>query len=299
MKTILVTGGCGFVGSHLCRYLLARGDRVMVIDNLSTGSLENIQDIKDKLFFIEQDVVKSIGAYFDEIYNLACPASPKYYQKHPIETTKASVWGALSMLELARMTGARILQASTSEVYGDPLEHPQPETYNGNVNPIGIRSCYDEGKRMAESLFFDYHRKYGVNIRVARIFNTYGPNMAKDDGRVISNFINQAKEGKDITIHGGHQTRCFMYVDDLIKGLVTVMESDITGPVNLGRPEEHTIGDVARLVKLITASKSEFVYGGVPQDDPVRRKPDITLARSLGWEPKIDLYEGLQKLIDI
>jgi UDP-glucuronate decarboxylase len=304
---ILVTGGTGFLGSNLCKALVENGDDVVCLDNNYTGRMENIANLIDKpnFMFIEKDVCEplKVKGKFDQIYNLACPASPPAYQgKHSIETTRTCVLGAMNMLELAKEHGATILQTSTSEVYGDPLVHPQTEEYRGNVNPIGIRSCYDEGKRCAESLFFDYNRHEGVNIKVVRIFNTYGVNMDKNDGRVVSNFINQALNGEDITIYGdGTQTRSFCYVDDLIKGLVKMMNSpkEVTGPVNLGNPGEFTMLELAKLTLEKINSKSNIVYRPLPKDDPTRRKPDITKAKTiLGWEPKISLSEGLDKTIE-
>lgn len=304
---ILVTGGTGFLGSNLCKALVENGDNVVCLDNNYTGKLENVAELIDKpnFIFIEKDVCEplKVKGEFDQIYNLACPASPPAYQgKHSIETTRTCVLGAMNMLELAKEHGATILQTSTSEVYGDPLVHPQTEEYRGNVNPIGIRSCYDEGKRCAESLFFDYNRHEGVDIKVVRIFNTYGVNMDKNDGRVVSNFINQALNGEDLTIYGhGTQTRSFCYVDDLIKGLIKMMNSskDIKGPINLGNPCEFTMLELAKLTLEKVNSKSNIVYRPLPKDDPTRRKPDITKAKTfLGWEPKISLSEGLDKTIE-
>lgn len=303
---ILVTGGAGFIGSHLCRTLLEDGNEVFCLDNFFTGSKTNIEDllINEKFTLIEQDVtnplIKKINV--DQIYNLACPASPVHYQYDPVKTTLTSVIGSINMLELAKETGARILQASTSEVYGDPEVHPQPEEYWGKVNPIGIRSCYDEGKRCAETLFFDYYRQNNVDIRVIRIFNTYGPNMAADDGRVVSNFIVQALENKDITIYGdGSQTRSFQYVDDLVSGMIKMMNNDknFVGPVNLGNPGEFTIKELAEIVlKKLPNSKSKIILKDLPADDPKQRKPKIDLAKKmLAWEPKIPLDEGLDKTI--
>ncbi len=308
---ILVTGGAGFIGSHLVEYLLNQGHRVIVLDNFFTGSRENLSHLKDnsKLEIIEHDVVEMVNkdkldlaeVKLDRIYNLACPASPIHYQKEPVETIKANVMGMLHMLKLAKVSGARILQASTSEVYGDPEEHPQKESYWGNVNCIGPRACYDEGKRCAETLCFDYHREYGVDIRVARIFNTYGPRMDMDDGRVVSNFIVQALQGKDLTIYGdGKQTRSFQYVDDLVVALVKLMETDdFSGPVNLGNPGEFTIQELANKVLELTGSRSKVVYKELPEDDPARRKPDISLAKEkLDWQPAVKLEDGLIKTIE-
>ena len=304
-KKILVTGGAGFVGSHLCRRLLSEGHEVLCVDNLFTGNKGNILDLLDhkKFEFIRHDVTFPLYVEVNEIYNLACPASPIHYQFDPVQTTKTSVHGTINMLGLAKRTGARILQASTSEVYGDPEVHPQPESYWGMVNPIGYRSCYDEGKRCAETLFFDYYRQHKLNIRVVRIFNTYGPNMHPNDGRVVSNFIVQALQDKDITIYGdGTQTRSFQYVDDLIEGMVRMMnnEDGFTGPVNLGNPVEFTIRQLAeRVLQLIPESKSTTIYHPLPQDDPRQRQPDIALAREkLGWSPTVKLDEGLVKTIE-
>lgn len=303
-KRVLVTGGAGFIGSHLCEKLLEVGNDVVCMDNLFTGQKDNIRHMMDNPYFefIRHDILEDVYVECDQIYNLACPASPVHYQYDPIKTGKTSVIGALHTLGLAKRCHARILQASTSEVYGDPEVHPQPETYRGCVNPIGIRSCYDEGKRMAETLFFDYHRQHGVDIKVLRIFNTYGPRMRLDDGRVVSNFIVQALRGEDITIYGdGSQTRSFCYVDDLVEGMIRVMDSreGFTGPINLGNPGEFTMLQLAEMVKKLTASDSRIVYMPLPQDDPVQRKPDITLAKKeLSWEPKIGLEEGLIRTID-
>jgi len=304
MKKILVTGGAGFLGSHLCDRLVAQGEHVLVVDNYFTGSKRNIEHLLDCKNFevIRQDICIPLYVEVDEIYNLACPASPVHYQRDPVQTTKTSIIGAYNMLGLAKRTGAKILQASTSEVYGDPVVHPQTEQYWGNVNPVGIRSCYDEGKRAAETLFFDYHRMHGVRIKVMRIFNTYGPRMAEADGRVVSNFIVQALRHQDITIYGdGLQTRSFCYVDDLLNGMMALMASDdaVTGPVNIGNPEEFTIGGLAEQVIFITGSTSTVIHENLPRDDPRQRRPDISLAKSLlGWEPKIRLDEGLKKTID-
>lgn len=303
-KRILVTGGAGFIGSHLCEKLLMQGNDVICMDNLFTGQKDNIRHLMgDPYFeFIRHDILEDVYVECDQIYNLACPASPIYYQYDPIKTGKTSVIGALHTLGLAKRCHARILQASTSEVYGDPEIHPQPETYRGCVNPNGIRSCYDEGKRMAETLFFDYHRQHKVDIKVIRIFNTYGPRMRSDDGRVVSNFIVQALKNEDITIYGdGMQTRSFCYVDDLVDGMIRMMESrdGFTGPVNLGNPGEFTILRLAKLVIEMTGSKSKIIYMPLPQDDPVQRKPVIELAKKeLDWEPTIQLEEGLEKTID-
>lgn len=307
MSTVLVTGGTGFLGSNLCRYLLNNKNKVICVDNNYTGSLVNVVDfLKHPDFkYVDFDVTEpfDISDKVDYIYNLACPASPKYYQgKHAIQTTKTCVYGAINMLELAKKKNAVILQTSTSEIYGEPKVHPQTEDYRGNVNPIGIRSCYDEGKRCAESLFFDFCRYEGVKIKVVRIFNTYGPNMASDDGRVVSNFICQALDNQDITIYGkGDQTRSFCYVDDLIRGLVLMMQSDpnFTGPVNLGNPQEFTIKELAQKIVAKTNSNSKIIYKDLPSDDPTRRKPDITLAKEkLSWRPKVSLDEGLDKTIE-
>ena len=305
MKKILVTGGCGFIGSNLCKKLLDAGNYVICIDNLFTGTEKNIAAFKDKpnFKFIYHDVINPLNLEenIDEIYNLACPASPIHYQFNPIKTAKTSVFGALNMLELATQKQAKILQASTSEIYGDPDVHPQPEAYWGYVNSIGIRSCYDESKRMAETLFFDYHRQYSTAIKLIRIFNTYGPNMNIDDGRVISNFIVQALRNKDITVYGsGLQTRSFCYIDDLLEGMTKMMESDnnFIGPVNLGNPEEFTMLSLAELIISMTGSKSKIEFKPLPSDDPARRKPLIDLAKQkLKWEPKINLQTGLTKTI--
>jgi UDP-glucuronate decarboxylase len=304
MKKILVTGGAGFLGSHLCDRLVAQGHHVLAVDNYFTGSKYNIEHLLDCKNFeiIRQDICLPLYVEVDEIYNLASPASPMHYQRDPVQTTKTSIIGAYNMLGLAKRTGAKILQASTSEVYGDPTVHPQPETYWGNVNPIGIRSCYDEGKRAAETLFFDYHRMHNVRIKVMRIFNTYGPRMAESDGRVVSNFIVQALREQDITVYGdGLQTRSFCYVDDLLNGMMALMASDdsITGPVNIGNPGEFTIRELAEQVIFMTGSSSKIIQHPLPQDDPRQRRPDISLAKSaLGWEPKIQLQQGLNKTID-
>lgn len=301
---ILVTGGAGFLGSHLCDRLIQNGDEVICVDNLFTGSLDNIRDLvqNPRFTFLAHDITEPIfNIEVDQIYNLACPASPPHYQYDPIKTTKTSVFGILHMLGLAKRCNARILQASTSEVYGDPLVHPQPESYRGNVNPDGIRSCYDEGKRMAESLMFDYHRQHNVEIKIIRIFNTYGPRMNPNDGRVVSNFIVQALQGKDITIYGdGNQTRSFCYVDDLIEGMIRLMNSEqgFSGPCNIGNPEEFTMLELAKKIIQLTDSNSKLVYCQLPADDPTQRKPVIELAKKeLNWEPKVSLDDGLEKTI--
>lgn len=304
MKRILVTGGAGFIGSHLCERLVNEGNDVICVDNFFTGSKKNIEQLFDCHNFelIRHDVTKELLVEVDQIYNLACPASPVHYQYDPVKTINTSVMGAINMLELAKTVKARVLQASTSEVYGDPAVHPQPEEYWGNVNPIGVRSCYDEGKRVAETLFFDYHRQYDVDIKVIRIFNTYGPNMNANDGRVVSNFIVQALKGDDITIYGdGKQTRSFCYVDDLVEGMIRMMNSrdGFTGPVNLGNPGEFTMLELAEKVIKLTGSKSKIVHKPLPQDDPTQRKPVIVLAeRELQWKPTIDLQEGLRRTIE-
>jgi len=304
MKRILVTGGAGFIGSHLCKRLLDEGNEVLCVDNFFTGNKNNISEFLDNKRFelLRHDITFPLYVEVDEIYNLACPASPIHYQFDPVQTTKASIYGAINMLGLAKRTRAKILQASTSEVYGDPEIHPQSESYWGRVNPIGIRACYDEGKRCAETLFFDYWRQHKVKIRVVRIFNTYGPNMHPNDGRVISNFIIQALKGEDITIYGdGSQTRSFQYIDDLIDGMIKMMNNtdDFVGPVNLGNPDEFTIKKLAEKVIEMTGLKSKIVYMPLPEDDPKQRQPNITLAKQkLNWEPKIDLEEGLKKTIE-
>lgn len=302
-KKILVTGGAGFLGSHLCERLLNEGHEVVCLDNYFTGQKENVVHLLKNPFFelIRHDVIMPFFIEVDEIYNLACPASPIHYQYNPIKTVKTSVMGAINMLGLAKRIKAKILQASTSEVYGDPRIHPQPESYWGYVNPIGIRACYDEGKRAAETLFVNYHIQNQVRIKIMRIFNTYGPRMHPHDGRVVSNFIVQALQGNDITIYGnGSQTRSFCYVDDLIDGMIRLMNTgdDFTGPVNIGNPNEFTIKELAEMVIRLTGSKSKIIQEPLPPDDPAQRQPDITLARKvLGWEPKIMLEEGLQKTI--
>lgn len=303
MSRVLVTGGAGFLGSHLCDRLIEAGNEVICVDNLFTGSKDNIRHLLShpKFEFIRHDVTQPLYVEVDRIFNLACPASPPHYQYDPIKTAQTSVFGAMNMLGLAKRCHARILQASTSEVYGDPLIHPQPESYRGNVNTIGIRSCYDEGKRMAETLFFDYHRQHDVDIKVIRIFNTYGPRMNPSDGRVVSNFIVQALKGEDITIYGdGRQTRSFCYVDDLIEGMIRMMNSEnFTGPVNLGNPGEFTMLELAQKVLELTGSHSKLVYMPLPGDDPTQRKPVIDLAKEkLDWEPTIALEEGLKKTIE-
>ena len=301
MERILVTGGAGFIGSHLCKRLLEDGNEIICLDNFFTGSLDNIKQLHEYKTFklVTHDITESFSADIDRIYNLACPASPPHYQYNAIKTIKTSVLGIINMLELADRCKARILQASTSEVYGDPAEHPQKESYWGNVNPIGIRSCYDEGKRCAETLMMDYHRQNSTDIRIVRLFNTYGPNMLTNDGRVVSNFIIQALKNEDITIYGdGSQTRSFCYIDDLIDGLVRMMNSDCIGPVNLGNPSERTILNLAELIIKLTGSKSKIIHMPLPADDPVKRQPDITTAESvLNWKPKVGIEEGLMKTI--
>jgi len=303
-KKTLVTGGAGFIGSHLCERLLADGDYVICLDNLFTGSFENIRNLtSNKNFeFIEHDIIVEFNTEVDKIYNLACPASPPHYQFDSVKTLKTSVLGIMNMLELAKACNAKILQTSTSEVYGDPKVNPQSETYWGNVNPIGVRSCYDEGKRCAETLMMDYHRQYGVDTRIVRIFNTYGPKMDKNDGRVVSNFILQALKNEDITIYGnGLQTRSFCYVEDLVDGLVKMMNNPqkFAGPVNLGNDSERTILDFAKLIIEMTGSKSKIINKDLPSDDPLQRKPDLKLAKQeLNWEPSTDIKNGIQKTID-
>jgi UDP-glucuronate decarboxylase len=301
---ILITGGAGFLGSHLCERLLSEGNEVICVDNFYTGDKENIRHLmtNPKFEIIRHDITSPLQVEVDYILNFACPASPVHYQKDPVQTIKTSVHGAINMLDLARDIGATILQASTSEVYGDPEIHPQPEEYWGRVNPIGIRSCYDEGKRCAETLFFDYHREYGLNIKVIRIFNTYGPRMQLNDGRVVSNFIVQALKGEDITIYGdGSQTRSFCYVDDLIEGIVRFIGTgnDVTGPINLGNPGEFSMIQLAETIIKLTQSKSKIVFRDLPSDDPRQRKPIIDKAvKELAWTPKVQLEEGLAKTID-
>ena len=303
VKRIMVTGGCGFLGSHLCEQLLHDTHDVLCVDNCFTGTKDNIVHLMDhpRFEFVRHDITFPLYVEVDQIYNLACPASPVHYQFDPVQTTKTSVHGAINMLGLAKRVKAKILQASTSEVYGDPEVHPQPEAYWGRVNPIGIRACYDEGKRCAETLFFDYHRQHRVRIKVARIFNTYGPRMHPNDGRVISNFIVQALKGEPITIYGdGSQTRSFCYVDDLVEGLVKLMDSRdaFTGPVNLGNPHEHSILELAEMIIAMTNSKSSLVYAPLPSDDPQQRRPDTTLAEAeLDWQPQTALDKGLKKTI--
>jgi len=303
-KRILVTGGAGFVGSHLCETLLARGHEVFCLDNFFTGQKQNIIHLLDHPYFelIRHDITMPFFIEADEIYNLACPASPIHYQYNGIKTIKTSVMGAINMLGLAKRLNAKVLQASTSEVYGDPEVHPQPESYWGNVNPIGPRACYDEGKRCAEALFVNYHRQNRVKIKIARIFNTYGPRMHPNDGRVVSNFIVQALKGEDITIFGnGTQTRSFCYVDDMVKALIALMETPdtVTGPINLGNPGEFTMLELAEAVLRLTGSRSKIVHMPLPQDDPMQRQPDITLAReTLGWQPEVHLEQGLKHTID-
>ena len=303
MKTIIVTGGAGFIGSNLCRRLLHEGNHVICLDNLSSGSENNIKDLQnnDRFEMIRHDVIEPINIKADRIFHLACPASPVFYQKDPIATSKTLFMGALNMLEVARANDARILLSSTSEIYGEPLIHPQIEEYRGNVEPNGIRSCYDEGKRMAESLFFDYHRTYGTDIRVVRIFNTYGPGMLPDDGRVVSNFIVQALQEKDLTIYGdGSQTRSLCFVDDTVEALLRMMEKpDITGPVNIGNDHELCVKEIAEHIIKLTGSFSRMISRPLPEDDPTRRRPDITKARTiLDWEPSVSVDEGLSKTID-
>ena len=303
MNRILITGGAGFIGSHLCNKLISEGEDVTCLDNLFTGSLENIQNLfdYDNFHFVEHDIIHPYYGVFDQIYNLACPASPYHYQYDPIKTSKSCYLGALNMLGLAKKTNARILQASTSEIYGDPVFHPQKETYHGYVNPIGIRSCYDEGKRIAETLFFDYYRMHAVNIIVMRIFNTYGPNMQINDGRVVSNFIVQALKNEVITIYGnGEQSRSFCYIDDLVAGLILGMNDsrNLTGPVNIGNPNDISIKVLAEKIVSLIGSSSKTVYHPLPQDDPVRRKPDISkIQNEFGWLPSVDLEDGLQQTI--
>jgi UDP-glucuronate decarboxylase len=304
MKRILITGGAGFIGSHLCERLLKEGNDIICLDNYFTGAKKNIEHLIGNPYFelVRHDITHNFFAEVDEIYNLACPASPVHYQYNPIKTVKTSVMGAINMLGLAKRIKAKVLQASTSEVYGDPNEHPQKESYWGNVNPIGKRSCYDEGKRCAETLFMDYHTQNNVRIKIMRIFNTYGPRMNPDDGRVVSNFIVQAIHNKEITIYGkGSQTRSFQYIDDLLEGMVRLMNTDdkITGPVNVGNPNEFTILELAEKVIKLTKSKSKITFHQLPADDPIQRNPDITLAKKIlnDWQPKVQLEEGLDKTI--
>ena len=303
MKNIIVTGGAGFIGSHLCEILLAEGHHVICLDNFFTGSRKNIEHLLDNREFelIRHDIVEPILIEADEIYNLACPASPIHYQYNAIKTIKTNVLGVTNMLGLAKRAKAKILQASTSEVYGDPAVHPQREDYWGNVNPIGIRSCYDEGKRVAETLMMDYHRQHNVDIKIVRIFNTYGPRMAENDGRVVSNFIVQALKGEDITIYGdGSQTRSFCYVDDLVRGMVAMMNTkDFIGPVNIGNDGEYTVKQLAEMIIELTNSKSKIVYKPLPSDDPCKRRPDLTLAKEkLGYSPTVHVRDGLMKTIE-
>lgn len=304
MRRILITGGAGFIGSHLCERLLNEGNEIICLDNFFTGSKDNIRHLieNDHFELVRHDITKEYFAEVDQIYNLACPASPPHYQYNAIKTIKTSVLGVINMLGLAKRCKATILQASTSEVYGDPHIHPQVESYWGNVNPIGIRSCYDEGKRCAETLMMDYHRQHGVDTRIVRIFNTYGPNMDTNDGRVVSNFIVQALKGEDITIYGdGSQTRSFCYVSDLVDGMIRMMNNTqgFIGPVNLGNPSERTILEFAKLIIEMTGSRSKIVYKPLPQDDPLQRKPDIALEKKeLDWEPKVDIRDGLSKTIE-
>lgn len=304
MKRILVSGGVGFIGSHLCTRLINNGHEVICLDNFFTGSKDNIAHLMGNHHFevVRHDVTYPYSAEVDEIYNLACPASPIHYQHDPIQTAKTSVMGAINMLGLAMRLDAKVLQASTSEVYGDPIVHPQPEHYWGNVNPVGYRSCYDEGKRCAETLFMDYHRQNDVRVKIIRIFNTYGPRMLPNDGRVVSNFVLQALNNEDITIYGdGKQTRSFQYIDDLIEGMIRMMETedDFTGPVNLGNPNEFSIQELAKKIIAMTGSSSKIVFKSLPNDDPKQRQPDITLARKkLGWEPTIELEDGLSRMIE-
>ena len=304
MKRILVSGGAGFIGSHLCTRLINNGHEVICLDNFFTGSKDNIAHLMGNHHFevVRHDVTYPYSAEVDEIYNLACPASPIHYQHDPIQTAKTSVMGAINMLGLAMRLDAKVLQASTSEVYGDPIVHPQPEYYWGNVNPAGYRSCYDEGKRCAETLFMDYHRQNDVRVKIIRIFNTYGPRMLPNDGRVVSNFVLQALNNEDITIYGdGKQTRSFQYIDDLIEGMIRMMETedDFTGPVNLGNPNEFSIQELAKKIIAMTGSSSKIVFKSLPNDDPKQRQPDITLARKkLGWEPTIELEDGLSRMIE-
>lgn len=304
MKRILVSGGAGFIGSHLCTRLINEGHEVICLDNFFTGSKDNIMHLMDNHRFevVRHDITYPYSAEVDEIYNLACPASPIHYQHDPIQTAKTSVMGAINMLGLAMRLNAKLLQASTSEVYGDPIVHPQPESYWGNVNPVGYRSCYDEGKRCAETLCMDYHRQNKVRVKIIRIFNTYGPRMLPNDGRVVSNFVLQALSNEDITIYGdGKQTRSFQYIDDLIEGMVRMMdtEDDFTGPVNLGNPNEFSVLELAQRIIKLTGSSSKIIFRALPDDDPRQRQPDITLAKEkLKWEPTIELEDGLQRMIE-
>ncbi|MDX9701566.1 MAG: SDR family oxidoreductase [Candidatus Auribacterota bacterium] len=304
MKRILITGGAGFIGSHLCERLLKEGNEVICLDNFFTGRKDNIRHLFDNSNFevIRHDIIEPILLEVDQIYNLACPASPIHYQYNPVKTVKTSVMGAINMLGLAKRIRVPILQASTSEVYGDPLVHPQKEDYWGNVNCLGLRSCYDEGKRVAESLFFNYHRQNKVKIKVVRIFNTFGPRMLENDGRVVSNFIVQALRGKDITVYGdGSQTRSFCYIDDLLEGFIRMMDTpdDVTGPINMGNPTEFTIKELAEKIIKLTGTASKIIYKPLPVDDPTRRRPDISLAKqTLGWEPKVPVEEGLKNTIE-
>ena len=304
MKKILITGGAGFIGSHLCKKLLDEGNDLICVDNYFTGSKENISQLFESAYFevMRHDVCFPLYVEVDQIYNLACPASPVHYQHDPVQTTKTSVHGAINMLGLAKRINARILQASTSEIYGDPEIHPQKEEYWGNVNPIGPRSCYDEGKRCAETLFFDYQRQHELDIKVVRIFNTYGPNMHPNDGRVVSNFIMQALQNQDITVYGdGNQTRSFCYIDDLVNGMIKMMSSSskVIGPINLGNPTEYKIMDLAKIIIELTKSKSKIIKKNLPLDDPMRRKPDISEAKdAIDWEPTTDLQDGLEQTIE-
>jgi len=303
---ILITGGAGFIGSHLCEFLLNNGNKIICMDNFFTGRIKNIKHLEDNPNFkvishdIKEPLRDVVKEHIDQIYNLACPASPVHYQFDPIETIKANTLGVINVLEFARLNGSRVLQASTSEIYGDPKQHPQKETYLGNVNTLGPRACYDEGKRVAETLFMDYHRKYNLDIRIVRIFNTYGPRMAENDGRVISNFIIQTLKNKDITVFGdGSQTRSFCYVKDLVQGLYKMMNQDYIGPVNLGNTNETTIIEIARKITSYTKSSSKIIFKSLPEDDPKQRRPDISLAKEkLNWEPKIGFEEGIKKTIE-
>lgn len=301
-KKILITGGAGFIGSHLCRKLLTKNNEIICLDNFFTGNKKNISSllINSNFKLIEKDIIETIDIDADQIFNLACPASPPHYQKDPIKTMKTSVLGIYNLLKIANKTNARLLQASTSEVYGNPLESPQKENYWGNVNPIGIRSCYDEGKRCVETILNDFHRYKNTDIKIVRIFNTYGPNMSPNDGRVVSNFIMQALKNEDITVYGdGSQTRSFCFIDDLIDGLIKMMECDnFTGPVNLGNPTEMTVLDLAELIISLTKSKSKIIHLKLPKDDPIKRRPNISLAQEkLNWSPKVDIVEGLERTI--